>query len=217
MEGAEQHFRRAIELEPSYARAYRSLAVHLRNLGRFEEALTMVRTAGELDPLSAGAYNQEGVILYMARRYEEAIEKFQQLLRVDPRYTPAYFYLALAYAQMGRHEEALAALGETDPRMNQPNALTVRGYVHARLGRQDEARRMVARLDELSSSRPVSSFAEAVIRVGLGEYDRALDLLERAVDERTWQVRMLKVEPVFDPLRAEPRFQALLEKLNLTG
>jgi TolB-like protein/Tfp pilus assembly protein PilF len=216
MEGAERHFRRAIELAPSYARAYRSLAVHLRNLGRFEEALTMVRRAGELDPLSPGAYNQEGAILYMSHRYEEAIAKFQQLLRVDPRYTPAYFYMALTYAQMGRYEEALAALQETDPQASHPDALTVRGYVLARLGQQEDARRILARLGELSASRPVSTFPDAVIRVGLGEYDRALGLLERAVEERAWQVRLLKVEPIFDPLRSDPRFRTLLEELHLT-
>lgn len=79
--------------------------------------------------------------------------------------------------------------------MNQPDTLTVRGYVHARLGQEDEARRMLARLDEPSASRAVSSFHKAAIYVGLGEHDRALDLLEQAAEERAWQMRLLKVDP----------------------
>ncbi len=217
-EGADRHIRQALELDPNAAWVHRALAGHLRNLGRFEQALSEVGKVRELDPLnSAGAYNQEGVILYFARRYDEAIAKFQQLFRVDPGYTDAYFYIALVYTQMGQYEQALASLRETDPQVSQPDALTIRGYVYARLGQPDEARRALARLEELSNDRPVSSFHKAVISIGLGEYDRALDLLEQAAEERTWHLAILKVEPVFDPVRGEPRFQALLEKMHLSG
>jgi TolB-like protein/Tfp pilus assembly protein PilF len=213
-EDAEQHFLRALELEPSSARIRRSYAVHLRNHGRFEEALAMMRAAAELDPLSPGGYLQEGTILYMAHQPEEAISRFRQLLTVNPQFTATYFYMALTYTQMGLYDEALDALQATDPEAGQLNTVTIRGYVLARLGQRAGARRSLARLDSLYSDRPLS-FSKAVIHTGLGELDRALGLLEQGVEERAWQMQLLGVEPVFDPLRPRPRFQALLRRLNL--
>ncbi len=216
--GAERHLQQAIALDPSSAWTHWHYAVLLRNLGRFEEALRAVGRARELDPLSsARAYEEEGVILYFARRHDAALARFQQLLQVDPRYPSVHFFMALVYAQTGRYEKALASLRQTDPQVNQPDVLTIRGYLHARLEQPDEARRVLARLELLSQDRTANSFGKALIHIGLGEHDRALNLLEQAAEERTWHLGMLKVEPILDPLRGEPRFQALLKKLNLAG
>jgi tetratricopeptide (TPR) repeat protein len=212
---AERHFRIALELEPRSARAHRHYAVHLRNLGRFDEARAALRAASDVDPLSPGEYTQEMGILYHERRYEEAVAVLQRLLLVDPRHARAHFFLGLVRSQMGQYEEALAALGEADPEMRQPDALSVRGYVLARLGREEEAQQVLTRLDELSPGS--RAFSKAVIHVGLGNHGRALDLLEEAVEARAYHVRLLKIEPLLDPLRSEPRFQTLLQKLNLAG
>lgn len=215
MAAAERNEQRALALEPSSARVYRHYAVHLRDRGRFDEALAAVRQAAELEPLSPGNYRVEGMILYMARRYEDAIGKYRQLLRVDPRDGPARVYLALAHAQMGRLQEALDELREADPDMRQVEAVAIRGYVLGRLGSEDEARRMLSRLGELSPGPAAEYFSMATVLVGMGEASQALDMLEQAVEARASRVDILKVEPVFDPLRNEPRFQALLEQLGL--
>ena len=92
--------------------------------------------------------------------------------------------------------------------------MTLRGYIHAVTGRPANAQEGLDRLELLSRSQRVSPWHAAVICVGLGEYDRALDLIEQAVRDRDWQVRMLPVEPILDPLRSHPRFRALADKLH---
>jgi TolB-like protein/DNA-binding SARP family transcriptional activator/Flp pilus assembly protein TadD len=214
-EAAERHFRRAIELDPSYARARRMYASHLRNLGRFDEALAEVRQAQELDPLSAFPRLEEGIILYVARRHDAAIAQSRRLLDTAPGSAHPYLLLALAYAQREQYEEALAALRQADPRGNQPDAHGIRGYIYAQTGRRNDALQMLDTLDQLALEQPVSAFHRAPIHVGLGEHDRAIDVLEQAADERIGLIRLLKVEPIFDPVRSQPRFQALLEKVGL--
>lgn len=212
---ADAHFRRAIELDPSYARGRRLYASHLRNHGRFEDALTEVRTAQALDPLSAFPRLEEGIIFYMARRYDDAITQYRLLLRAAPGSTHAHLLLALAYVQNEQYSQALTHLERGDPRTKQPDALAIRGYIHAQTGRRADALDVLNALDELASEQPVSAFHKVPIFIALGEHDRALTLLEQAYDERTGLIRLLKVEPMFDPLRDEPRFQRLLEKVGL--
>jgi TolB-like protein/DNA-binding SARP family transcriptional activator len=216
-ETAERHFQRAIELDPSYARARRMYASHLRNLGRFDEALAEVRQAQELDPLSAFPRLEEGIILYVARRYDAAILQCRRLLDTAPGSAHAHMLLALVYTQQRQYQEALAALTAGDPNGNQPDAHAIRGYIHAKTGRRDEARRTLDTLDQLGMEQPVSAFHKATIHIGLGEHDRAMDLLEQAAHERIGLIRLLNVEPIFDPLRSQPRFQALLRTVGLVG
>lgn len=85
------------------------------------------------------------------------------------------------------------------------------------MGRPEDALRMLTRLEELAAEHPASLFQAAAIRTGLGEHDAALDLLERAIEQPTWHLRLLKVEPVFDPLRSDSRFETLLRRVGLAG
>lgn len=216
-EGGERHFRRALELDPSSAAARRQYSVHLRNLGRFDEALDQVRLAQELDPLAVFPRIEEGLIHFLAGRSEEAIATYRAVLDVAPDQTHAYAFIALVKRTQGEIDAALSALEQADPDGDRPYAQAIRGYLHARAGRDDEARRFLVALDELSAHEPVTAFHRAVIHLGLGEHERALDLLEEAVDQPSWHLRLLKVEPVFDPLRGEARFQALLERVGLAS
>ena len=179
--------RRAIELDPSSARAHQFFAVHLRNHGRFDEALDMVRAGAALDPLSPGALDQEGEILYQARRYEESLAKFHQLLTVEPTYAWSHFFIALANIQLGRYEEALDALDRADPNFHRDG---IRGYALALQGRRDEAYRALSRLSALPPT-DVILFNKAILHVGLGELDTAVDLLEEAMDDRPLQLQLL--------------------------
>jgi serine/threonine-protein kinase len=214
---AEEHFRRAIALDPNHAAAHGLYAEHLRNQGRFEEALAEIRAAQELDPLSSALEVEEGIVLYVARRYEEAIRHYEVLLDADPGHRYADFLKALATVQQGRYDEALATLKDWDPEGRTPDARSLRGYIYGSTGRPAEARAMLASLSQSSQELDVSPFHTAVIHIGLGEKERAIDLLWEAYRHRTWHVRLLKVEPLFDPLRSDPRFQALLEQVGLEG
>jgi len=216
-DAAERHFRRAIELDPSSARGYGAYAQHLRNLGRFDEALVAVGMAQELDPLSAFPHIEEAIILYMAGRHHEAIDKGQRLLAASPDLVLAHNGLALNYAQQGRYDEALAALDRTDRESEQVNTLAIRGVVLAMAGHGVEARRVLDRLDELARDQPVSVFHHASIYVSLGEHDAALALLEEGARERASYLQLLKVEPIFAPLRPDPRFRELLRRVGVEG
>jgi DNA-binding SARP family transcriptional activator/Tfp pilus assembly protein PilF len=214
-DAAERHYRRAISRDPGAADSHRLYAAHLRTLGRFGEALAEARMAQELDPLSALSHAEEALILYLARDYEAAIHRYHELLRLTPQHRYAYVFIALARAQQGHYDAALSALDAMDPTSANPDARGVRGYVHARKGDEAEARRILESLHGPAVDSAATWFHEAVILIGLGDHARALDRLERSADQPTWQIRLIGVEPTFDPLRQEARFQALLRRVNL--
>jgi tetratricopeptide (TPR) repeat protein len=113
--------------------------------------------------------------------------------------------LALVYTRQRQYQEALAALTAGDPNGNQPDVHAIRGYIHAKTGRRDQALRTLDTLDQLGMEQPVSAFHKATIHIGLGEHDRAMDLLEQAAHER------------IGLMRSQPRFQALLKAVGLVG
>jgi eukaryotic-like serine/threonine-protein kinase len=214
-DAAGRHLRRALELDPSAATAYEAYARHLRNLGRFDDALVEARTAQELDPLSSSAHIEEAIIHYVAGRHDQAIAKLQRLLAASPDVAYAHHGLALNYAQQRRYDEALAALDRVQP--PHVNTRAIRGVVHAMAGQQAEARRMLAVLHELARKQPVSVFHKAAIHARLGEHDRALALLEEGIAARDPYLLLLKVEPIFETLRPLPRFQAVLDLAGLSS
>lgn len=214
---AGQHYRRALKLNPNYATARLWYAGYLRDLGEFDEALLQIRAARELDPLSTPIHAAEGITLYVARRYAKAVAVYRKLLEITPTFTYAYFLLALALAQERRYDEALASLRKADEwTSGTADVRGLSGYVLGMVGRHDEALAMLEALDDPGSQQYATPFHRAAIHVALGETERALQLLERALETRAKQVRLLRVEPMFDPIRDEPRFQALLEEVGLT-
>jgi eukaryotic-like serine/threonine-protein kinase len=214
-DAAERHFRSAIELDPSSARAHGAYARYLRNRARFDEALAAVGRAQALDPLSAFPHIEEAIIFYMAGRYHEATAKGQRLLAARPDLAMAHHGIALNYAQLGRYDDALAALDRMDQEVEHVNTLAIRGVVFALAGREGDARQTLARLDELGAEQPVSAFHRAAIHVSLGEHDVALDLLEEGARERASYLDLLGVEPIFAPLRHGARFRELLTQIGV--
>jgi len=212
-EAAARHFRRAIELNPSYADAHRFYAEYLRYQARFDEALAEARQAEELDPLSPGHQIEEGIILYLARRYEQAAVRFRRLLQANPNFTYTHFFLALVYVQQHQYARALAALDQVGAGQRPADVETLRAMIYAMTGRPAEARKGLEKLHVLSPGQP-SRWHPAMIHLALGEHDRALDLLEQVYRDRGWELRLLRVEPLFDPLRSNSRFAALVEKVR---
>lgn len=212
---AERHFRRAIELDPSDARARRVYASHLRNGGRYVEARREAEAALALAPRDFFAGSELALIAHFAGRYEDAVELASRVVAQGPEFRYANVFVALALAQLGRYDEALEALAALGPLASLSDPLTIRGYVLARAGRDEEAREALAGLRERASGGTDLAFGRAVVHVGLGNREAALDLLEQAADARDWHMRLIGGEPIFDPLRTHPRFEAVLARVGL--
>jgi DNA-binding winged helix-turn-helix (wHTH) protein/tetratricopeptide (TPR) repeat protein/TolB-like protein len=213
----ERHFRRAIALNPSYAEAHEWYASHLSCVGRHEEAIAEAQRAQELDPLSLNATQNLGHIFLNARQYDRAIEQLQTVLDLDPDHGLSHFLLGMVYMHTGKYEEASAEFQQVKRLSDTvgPGAVALLGYTYAIAGQRNKAKASLGELEELATRRYVAAFPRAVIYTGMGEKERAFEWLERAYAGRNWQLRFLKVSPLFDPLRSDPRFTDLLKRMGL--
>lgn len=216
---AERHYRRAFELNPGYATAHHWFSSdYLTRLGRFKEALEEIDIAEQLDPLSPIIRECRGLTLLVARRYEEAVAEYRRVLEFDQFFYNTYASMGRAYTQMGRYDEAVNMLVKGRLLCGDvPNILGALGQTYAMTGRHDEARRLLGELEALSRVRYVPCSGFALIHIGLGERERALDWLETGLRRREPSLTSLKVHPAYDSLRGEPRFEALLEALGLAA
>lgn len=216
LRGAEQGFRRAIELNPSYATAHQWYAHCLMAAGRVEPALAEMKQAKALDPLSPAISVGVGWCLYYARRYEEAIQCYRQTLELDPHFLTAHYALGLAYQGLGQSKDAVTEFeGAAAASGRSPFSLAALGHAYAALGRQDESRRIIDELLQLSGRRYVPAAYIGWVYVGLGDYDQAFEWFEKAYQERWEHLVYLKVEPTFDCLRSDPRFADLARRVGL--
>lgn len=215
---AEQYFKRAIELSPSYATAHHWYGESLAVTGRFEESIAMLRRAQELDTLSLPINTDLAQSLFFARRFEESNEQLRKAFEMDQNFVRACVISGAVYEEMGRHEEAIAVLRRA-VELSEGNPLTLSGLGHALAlaGKWDEARRILIDLKELGKTRYVSAYNIAVVHAGLGEKDAALDWLVKAYHNRDVWLVWLKVNPRFDSLRAEPRFADLMRRIGLVA
>jgi serine/threonine-protein kinase len=213
---AERSFRHSIELNPSYAWAHKIYAVALTSHARFDDSLEQIRLAQILDPVSVLSANDLGVILYNARRYDEALDKARRHLEMDPQFFPAHSLIGLCQAARGNLAEAMAALEKAANQGKQyPELAGSLGNVLARGGRVAEANAM---LDHIRKDYPDSgavALSLSLVHIGLGEKTKALVELRRAADLHASGVNFIGVEPIFDPLRVDPEFQALCVHLGL--
>jgi TolB-like protein/Tfp pilus assembly protein PilF len=215
---ANREFRRAIELNPNYATAHQWYAESgLVPLGQFDEAIAEARRALELDPLSLVINADLGTTLTSARRYDEAIEQLRKTVEMDPGFYYAHWTLGNALELKGRNDEAIAEYKKAIALNDDPLPLALLGHLYAKIGRKDEALAILKQLRELresSKQRYVSPYNLALIHIGLGEKDKAIQLLEETYEERDgYNIAFLKGEPMLDPLRGDPRFEALVQKV----
>lgn len=216
--GAEQEFRRALELNPASPMVrYYYGHFFLRAMGRLDEALSEVRRAMELDPLSA-MYNTCLAHLYYSRgQYDPAITQQRRAMDLEPSWYVPHWLLAIQYAHMGMFEKAIAS-AQKACELSGRNAPTVGILANAYglAGRPSEARALLEELTTLRRTTYVPPFAMAAVYRGLGEVDQALEWLEKGVEERDLiVVTGLRSEPRYIPFYGHPRFQALLHKMNL--
>jgi len=207
-EAAETELKRAVQIKPSYVTAHHWYAEYLSWVGRHDEAIAEIRKAHELDPLSPLINYIKAYILFYARQYERAIEQCRQTLELDPDFTMPYALLGRAYLEKGMYEETIVAYQKGGYKLNL-------GYVYAQAGKRDEALRILEEMKERWKRRDIRALPIARIYNGLGEEDLALEWLEKSLERREPRMVLLNVEPRFDSLRSNPRFKALLKKMNL--
>ncbi len=213
---AEQGFRRAIELKPSYASAHLWYAHYLTTQRRFDEALQEVYTARELDPLSPIMATQVGWVYWLMGRREEAIAECRKVLGSYPEYLWAHWLLGLAYTVESKHEEAVATL-ETACSLSgrNPAMVGVLGWACGRAGKTAKALELLAELTELARRRYVSPVAFESVHIGLGDLDRQFEYIEKEYQERSNALAYFAVMPGRERARADPRGQVLLKRLGL--
>ena len=213
---AESELKRALEINPNFSQAHAWFgACLLASRGRFDEALRESKKAEELDPRSALMASELGRVLYFMRRYDEAIEKHKRAIALEPESALFHKNLADVLTQKRMFHEALAEIERAvELAKGSVYILDDAGFVYAVSGRREEAKKVLDQLDDLSGELYVPEYGRAAIYAGLGDKEKTMEWLGKAYNERcflTW----LKVDPIFDPLRTDRRFQALLEKLGL--
>lgn len=213
---AEQHFKKAISLNPSYATAHQWYASYLAAAGRHNEAVVEAKTAYELEPFSLTIYSDYVRGLYYAGQLDQAHSEALKLREMDSNFARAHYELGLVLEAQGKLDEAIGAFRKT-LKISPDNitALTALGHAQALAGKKNEAARVIARLQELSKQQYVSPFQAAVVYAGLDDRKMALDGLEKSREERFNWLPFLGVDPVFKNLRSEARFIELSKNLGL--
>jgi TolB-like protein len=220
--GAEQDFRRAVALNPGYALAHLWYGDFLVLQGRFPEGIREARRAAALDPLSTQVLLSYSELLSLARQYGPALEQARTALELEPS-AQGHQRLATAYLFQDRFADAIreyqTALGLLGGRGREAGNLARLGYAYARAGRRPEALHMLDQIQALAPSVDSVSggyeLALADLYAALGDKDQAFVWLERAYQERDYNLNNLRVNPFFDPLRPDPRFTQLLKKVGL--
>jgi len=213
----EREMKRALELSPA------SPTVHVRYAlalllphGRLEEAVREVETALRADPLSLFVRWVLAIMLMLRRTPDPLLEQARQMLELDSNHYLAHWLLGLGYVLKGMWGEAVAALRKSaELSARSPVILGYLGWLYGAIGQADEARKTLAELDEMAQIRPVPPTSLAWVYLGLGDADRAFEWMEKAIEVRDPLIFPIKTFPHLDPLRADPRFGALLQKMNL--
>jgi len=216
--GAASELRQAVDLKTGCAEAHAWRALALAAMGRFEEVDTELHRAGELDPSGPESLTISALIWYLARRYERAVTVAESALKLHPDLWPLHAVRGLARAAEGEYGEATESLRKGCELAGfQPMASAALGHVLGRAGRRDEALTILRELDGMKSHRFVPSYAPALVLAGLGDAEGACARLNEAVDEQLNWLMFLNLTPLFDSVRADPRYAALVERSGLVS
>ena len=215
-EEAQQEFIRSLELNPTYPTANHWHAEYMMTMGRHAEAMARMKKSQELDPLSLIINVAIGWAHYMAREYDDAIEQLLRTVELDPNYPVTYWILGLVYRKTGRYESAIAE-GEKGVKLSggSPLMRAALAQTYAESGRTTEALQVLDDLRELAKRKYVAPQFLAGIQVGLGEYERAIELLQQSYEEHSHWLIYLHIDPSMDRLRNNPGFQELLRHIGL--
>jgi Flp pilus assembly protein TadD len=209
--------RRAIELNPGYATAHHWFGTdHLANRGRFEEAFEEVEIACRLDPLSAIILQGKGYLYFLTRQYEESLRAYKELAEFDPFFAKAFASMGRLFTQMERYPEAIEAYRRAQSLGGEvTNVLAALGQTYGLAGMELEARQILDRLAEISKVRYVAATSFALVHLGLGEEERALEYLAVGLERHDLPMACLGVHPAYDGLRCRSEFKRLLQRMDL--
>jgi serine/threonine-protein kinase len=213
-EHAESCFTKSISLNPNFATAHMSYGSFLAHMGRFEEAIRENRLAHTLDPLASSIEGEYGMILIEARQFEEAVRHLRRMIRADPGYFLAHFHLGRAHIYEERFPQAIEALQKAAKLAPIPDCLAVLAYAYAKAGNNSKAKKCLEQVELLARTDDAPAFLLAVAVLGSGNRELAIAYLETAYKQRDWLMRLVAVEPGFDELRSDPRFNRLVQALH---
>jgi adenylate cyclase len=205
----------AIELNPGYVTAHQWYALFLMQAARFDEASRELKRAQEIDPLSLAVSFNIGLLLFFAARYDEAILQLKRTIELEPHYVIAHNFLALSYWYKSMFEECLAEYQHSVNLLRSSGSVAALGLGYAITGKHAEAGAVLDELEDEVSHPYSSPVSLAQIYLKLGETDRAFECLERGFEERDPWSLWNKVNPVFESVRTDPRFQELLSRIGL--
>jgi tetratricopeptide (TPR) repeat protein len=215
--GAEREFKRAIELNPSYPTAHHWYATNFfEPMGRLHEGMTELKRAQDLDPLSPVITTTLARDFFFARQYDQAMEQLGKTLEMDPSFALTHSYLGLIYEQRGMLGQAITefqkwqSLSDDDPA-----ATGALAHAYAVSGRRADAQKALLKLREASKIRYVSPYDVAVLYVGLGDSNPAMDWLKKAYQDHSPWLIWIKVDPRFDSVRDDPRYHDLLRGMGI--
>jgi len=216
-QGAENEYRRAIELNPRYATAHHWYAAQLLLQGRLDQALQEIKTAQQLDPLSLGINKDFAVILLYARDYDKALEQCRKTLEIEPHFGVMSTYIAQIFELQQKYPEAIAELEKAHAANPDDTEITYAlGQAYALVGRKDEALKISNELNQPAKQNVFLPKEAAYLYVLLGEKERAIAILQKAAEDHYLPVAEVKTDPRLDELRKDPRVTELWQKIKLS-
>jgi tetratricopeptide (TPR) repeat protein len=213
---AEEKMKIALNLNPSYATAHLWYGwLHLWN-ARFDDAIQELKKAQESDPLSLVINNELGLAYFYDQEYKKAFEQYKKTLEIDPHFIFTYMYLGWGYLQKSMFEEALVQMKKEEDiaKGRNPYIETWIGITYLRMGKKEKVQEILNTLIKKSEQEYVSPYHIALIYFSLGESDKGFEWMDKAYQELDYWLNWIKIEPVLDEVRSDPRFETLLEKLN---
>lgn len=213
---AEKEFRRAIQLNPDYATGHQWYAEYLAWQGRFDEAFAESERARQLDPMSLIIASDRGAILYYSKKYDRAIEQCRAVVDMDPTFGNARGFIISAYVQQGKFAEALMENDRTGLPEDSPWIWATRAFIYNHSGAAAQAQHALMKFDELAPKlKEAKTLAQLSAYSGSRQKEKIISLLEKAYVEHSPVLTNIKVEPKYDSIRSDPRFQALLARVGL--
>jgi serine/threonine-protein kinase len=213
---AEKEARRTLELNPNYAAAYTLLGRLRLTKGQIDDGIVQFKRALELDPFSLLANTYLAYSYYFAHQFDQARAQFQKTLSIEPNAAFLYYDMCMNEALAGKYDEAFADYKQAESKFgsDNPQALAILGLAYALAGKQAEAARVANDLEQMAHQKYVRPYDIAVVYAALGQRDQAFALLDKSYEERSFML-LIKVDPAFDKIRPDPRYQALLQRMNL--
>lgn len=212
---ADKEFKRALELGPDDAAILHSYSLYLKSIGKYEEASTIGSRGLAISPLDSFAHTNHGTVLALLKRYNEAMQEFNEVTEKEPRNYYVYERMGAVLLWQGKKPEAIAAFEKSLSLSGVTGEkLAWLGYAYALSGRREEAMQILSQLDHEPKQNYVSPFYRALLEIGLGNREAALNWLEKAFDDRDEWMVYLRIYPEFDSLHSDPRFQKLEQRIG---